>query len=278
MLNKDISNKKEDFTDSKRPDMLRALGVWMALAFITGFCNIAMSINPPLLNPGVIAASGETDAAPDSTSLVAQAFALIPDADLDILTKEMRKEMTIYMENDSVYRIRNIYSGQSWIDEMNQDYIRIHLTNVSNLQIKSLPYDKKGINLIMTIYTISGDPETADSTIKFYNLVNPESPDASLTELPIKNFFKLPNPKDFYDLKAGDLKSAGRKMSMDDIMEEMPFHTIEYSISPKGSDLTGRLTISNYLTMEARKRLEPYMRPELHWAWDGKHFSPTRCR
>lgn len=247
---------------------------WIILTLIAGFGEISMAITPPMLNPRGIQSSvgSETE---DFSSPVAKAFSLIPDADLDILTKDMRNEMTIYMENDSIYRIRNIYGGLSWIEEMNEDYLRVHLTDVSTLQIKALPYDKKGINLIMTIYTIAGEPETADSTIGFYNLLNPDSAEAMLTALPANKFFRLPDPKDFYDIKAGNLKDGKRKLTMGEIMEEMPFHTVDYTISPKGTDLCGRLTISNYLTMEARKRLEPYIRPELHWIWDGKHFSPA---
>ncbi len=247
----------------------------VSIAFMTVACISALAINPPLLNPKGIKAPAES-APNDSSSLVVQAFGLIPDADLDILTKDMRSEMSIYMENDSIFHIRNIYGGLSWIEEMNEDYLRIHLTDVSSLQIKSLPCQKKGINLIMTIYTISGEPETADSTIKFYNLLNPYSPEAILSPLPANKFFKLPDPKDFYDLKAGDAQAGERKLSMNDIMEEMPFHTVRYTISPQGNELTGELTMSNYLSMEARKRLNPYIRPTLRWIWDGKHFSQLK--
>lgn len=213
----------------------------------------------------------EADSIP-SYEIIAKAFRLIPDRDLDILTKPVRQDMVIYMENDSIYKARNIYTGFSWIEKMNPDYMRVHLTDVSNLQIKRLPTKKMGNPLIMTIYTIAGDSDTADSTIKFYTLADPASEDATLTELPMKKYFKLPDPKYFYDMKSGEEASLKEKMKLKDILEEMPFHTVAYTISPDSDQLTGRLTVSNYLTLETRKRLEPYIREELRWDWDGKSF------
>lgn len=208
-----------------------------------------------------------------ATSVVAEAFELIPDRDLDILTPSMRSDMIIYMQQtDSAYHIRNIYAGQSWIERMTEDYLRVHLTDVSDIQIKELPYSKKGQKLVMTIYTVAGEADTADSTIKFYTLGPNRNDSTVLTEVPAKKFFDLPNPKDFYDIKAGDESTTGRHLSMDDIMEEMPFHTVAYTIEPGKNVLTGHLTMSNYLTLEARRKIEPYLRPELQWAWDGKKW------
>ena len=207
-----------------------------------------------------------------SYEIIAKAFRLIPDRDLDILTKPVRQDMVIYMENDSIYKARNIYTGFSWIEKMTPDYMSVHLTDVSNLQIKRLSTKKAGNPLIMTIYTIAGDSDTADSTIKFYTLADPASGDATLTELPLKKYFKLPDPKCFYDMKAGGKDSSKDKMTLKDILEEMPFHTVAYTISPDSDQLTGYLTMSNYLTLESRKLIDPYIRPELKWYWDGKSF------
>lgn len=213
----------------------------------------------------------------DSMPAVARAFELIPDRDLDILTPSMRSDMAIYMhEADSSYRVRNIYSGLSWIEKMNPTYIKVHLTDISSLEIKELPWKSAGTALIMTIYTVSGESDTSDSTIKFYALSSSTGNSPSLTELPTGKFFRLPAPKDFYDLKSGDLKAGDHKLTLKDILYEMPFHTVAYSISPESDLLTGRLTMSNYLTLESRKRLEPYMRDELSWEWTGQKFKPVK--
>lgn len=213
--------------------------------------------------------SGLAEAADDDSlgNMAADAFLLIPDADLDLLPKTTRAQMAIYMANDSIYKARNIYTGLSWIEKMTSDYLKVHLTNVSSMEIKVLPAKKLKGKLIMTVYTIDGESSTSDSSIKFYLLSNPSTDDAYLTSLPMKKFFKLPNPKDFYDTKA-----VKKGMSIKELLDEMPFHTIAFSIAPDEDLLTGRLTIDNYLTLEQRKKIDPYIRSILTWEWDGEKF------
>lgn len=208
----------------------------------------------------------------EDTHPVEAALLLIPQRDLDLLTPSMREEMMISFNEGADYKTTNIYGGKSWIEDMNEDYMKVRLTEVSDLQIKALPGFKDPEQLIMTIYTISGESDTADSTIKFYNLTALANDTIAMKELPRKKFFELPHPKDFYDFKAGDLKAGNAKMTPDEIMEEMPFHTVAYTVSPKELTMTGRQTISNYLTIEASKKIEPYIRPELKWIWTGKKF------
>lgn len=201
----------------------------------------------------------------------AMAFLNIPETDLDILAPSQRNEMIIYMMNDSIYKRRNIFSGLSWIEKMTPDYMKVHLTDVSSLQIKILPQSKSknGQNLVMTIYTIAGETDTADSTIKFYNM-NVFGPDSiAIAELPSRKFFTLPDPKKFYNEEK--IKTDGEHLS--EMMQEMPFHTIAYEISEEGNTLTGKLTIDNYLTTEQRDRIDPYLIRTLRWQWNGKKFN-----
>lgn len=199
------------------------------------------------------------------SNVIASAFQEIPDRDLDLLTKQMRWEMAVYMEADSIYKQRNIFSGLSWIEKMTDDYMSVHLTNVSNLTLKRLDAPKlKSGYVVMSIYTITGENDTADSTIKFYT---PESPDTtSLLTLPTKRFFRIPSPSDFF------IEDKNGRMSRKALEALLPFHTVAYEISPSGDTLIGRPTIANYLTQELRAQIEPYLAKELKWEWDGKGF------
>lgn len=203
---------------------------------------------------------------------VMEAFMLIPNKDLDILVPRMREEMLIYMEADSIYKCRNVYTGLSWIEEMTPNYLRVHLTDVSSLQLRVLPTVSKGkqpSDLVMSIYTVSADSETADSTVKFYRLTDFGNDSVTLDPIAAKKFLAVPNPEDFYDKEKA--KAAGMKVK--EMMDEMPFHTIAYDITQgQPTELTGHLTMDNYLTVEQRDRLTPYLRKTLHWLWDGKKF------
>ncbi|MDE5843275.1 MAG: DUF3256 family protein [Muribaculaceae bacterium] len=218
----------------------------------------------------------ETGIAQDSLwTSVSDAFLLIPDKDLDILAQSQRNEMVIYMHADSVYKCRNVYTGLSWIEDMTQDYMRVHLTDVSSLQLKILPTGKLGTptrRLVMSIYTISGESDTADSTIKFYNLTKYTPDSITLTEVAARKYFTLPNPECFYNVDK--IKAEGMKLKT--LMAEMPFHTVAYTIPAEGNLLTGRLTIDNYLTTEQRDRMNPLLIKTLRWRWTGKKFEMER--
>lgn len=191
------------------------------------------------------------------TITAAEAFLNMPQQDLDLLTKSMRQDMLDYMvERDSIYKKTNIYMGQSWIETMKPDYLLIRLSEVSSLQIKLLKQPGNKLPIVMTVYTIDDGNGTADSTLKFFN--------NSMQELPTSKFITLPQPKDFYNLHKDSPVSAR------ELEEEMPFNTIQLTINPVSGDLTGELTSANGLTREQADRLNPYLRRELNWVWNGK--------
>lgn len=198
----------------------------------------------------------------------AEALQLMPVSDVPLLSEMMRFEMVTYkIEADSIKKVRNVFAGQSWIEEMTPDYLKVHLSDVSSLTVKRLDAPKmKGKNLIMSLYTIAGDSDTADSTLKFYSMSEDKDGTMALTALPTKRFFKLPAPSDFYVIPRDS------KMREKDLNEEFPFHTVEYTIDADSGVLTGRPTIDNYLTEEQRERLQPYLVKEIKWKWNGKEF------
>lgn len=197
--------------------------------------------------------------APD-TLTVSEAFMRLPHAELSILPPETRRDMLDYMEADSIAVRYNVYMGKSWIEKMTPDYMRVHLTDASSLELKMLPSsDKKNPFIAMSIYTIGADEADSDSTIKFFS--------SDMKPLNADKYFKLPDPKLFYNIPKDS------PIKLDDILEEMPFYTIRYSVSEADpAKLKGTLTISEHLTQEQRDRILPLISPELEWIWDGKKF------
>lgn len=196
---------------------------------------------------------------PADTITAATAFLRIPQQELDLLSLSMRQDMLDYMQQrDSVYKKANIYRGLSWIETLKPDYISVHLSEVSSLQIKLLPLKGSGLPLVMTVYTIDDGNGTADSTVSFY--------DNSMRPLPTGKYLKTPDPKDFYDIP----KDA--PVSRHDMEEAFPFYTFCMKVDPESGNLTGELTSANMLTLEQSELLKPYLRTALHWDWTGKNF------
>ena len=221
-------------------------------------CATAIAVCCLTLSALTEAKGAPTKAAAD-TITAAKAFLEMPQQDIDLLTRSMRQDMLDYMQlRDSVYKKANIYMGLSWIERLTPDYIQVHLSDVSSLQIRLL--DRKGSSLpvVMAIYTIDDGDGTADSTVSFF--------DNDMKPLPTSKFLRLPDPKDLYDIP----KDA--PLSLRDIEEIMPFATIKYTVNPESGRITGTLTSANRLTVEEAEKVKPYLRKELLWDWDGKRY------
>ncbi len=193
------------------------------------------------------------------TITAAKAFLKMPQQDLDLLTNSMRQDMLDYMQlRDSVYKKANIYMGLSWIEQLTPDYIRVHLSDVSSLQIRLL--DRKGseLPLVMAIYTVDDGNGTADSTVSFF--------DNDMKQLPASKFLPLPDPKNLYDIRKDS------PLSLSDLEKLMPFATISFTVDPESGNLTGTPTSANRLTVEQAEKVKPYLRKQLYWDWDGKRY------
>lgn len=217
----------------------------LALTAILAALNIGMA------NAAKIVQAADTISAPE-------AFLRIPQQDMELLPLSVRHDLYDYMQADSVAHLRNIFMGESWIEKMTPGYMKIHLSNASDIQIKILPRPK-ALPIVITVYTVSTDSLTADSTVKFY--------DNDMNELQSRNFIKLPSPKDFYDIPPQS------RLSLQNLLEIMPFYTIAYETSADTDVLSGRITCSEALTEEQRKIVDPYLRKTIRWNWNGKRYT-----
>ncbi|MBD5369667.1 MAG: DUF3256 family protein [Bacteroides sp.] len=193
------------------------------------------------------------------TITAAGAFLRIPDQDLDIILPGARRDMVDYMEADSIRKTRNIYGGLSWIEDMTPGYMKVHLTDVSSLQVKILPLGKDPAGMVMTIYTVSdGEGTGADSALKFYT--------PAMQELKLEKHFHTPDPKAFYRIP----KDA--PVTLKELEETVPFYTMEFTTGPSTTTLKGRVTADDHLTDEERRRIAPYRVADLLWIWDGRRY------
>lgn len=197
------------------------------------------------------------------TIKVSKAFIHLSEQGLDIIRRTVRQDMVDYMEADSIAKLANIYGGRSWIEEMTNDYMRVHLTDASSLQLRILyTLNKKLPQIVMSIYTVGEDTDAQDSTIRFY--------DTDFTELPRKNYFSLPKTSDYFSLPA---TKGAETPSIKDLEQDIPFYLTTYTVSASyPATLTGTLNLKEYLSEEQAGKYTPYLRPALKWIWTGKKF------
>lgn len=176
---------------------------------------------------------------------------------LDILTEGNRIDMLEYMRIDSVYNVHNAMEGFSHIERpFSQEYLKVSITPVSSLTIKVLPGNKK--NVIATSYTIGDSLLAADSDIRFY--------DEEMKEIEKKKIIKIASSKDFFDFSG--LKGDKKK----ELMELVPFPTVEYTLSPDNTTLTATLTVGSYMGKENLEKITPYLRRTRLYHWNGSRY------
>lgn len=177
---------------------------------------------------------------------------------LDILTESQRKDMLdYYTEADSVYNVLNVMEGFSHLNPpVKDDYLQVQITPVTCYTIRILPYkDKK---LAMTLYTVGDSVMAHDTEIRFY--------DMNMNELKRDKFIKTLSTEDFFDFKGVDGKLKK------EILQIIPFPTVEYSITPDGNKLKADLTVGAFLTKEDLEKVSPYMRRIREYRWDGSKW------
>lgn len=218
--------------------------------------NIAASA-ALLAASGLPAASATPSPALTDTVTASDAFVAMPAQTLDLLTRSMRLDMLEYWKIDSIADIANTMEGFSHLCRpVTDDWLKVQVTPVTTLTIRMLP-TRKG-RIAATVYTIGDSLQAADSEIRFY--------DAEMNELKRDRFIKTPSSEDFFDFKGVDHKLRKELLSL------VPFPTVEYTLSPDGTDLKARLTVGKYMGREDLEKITPYLRRDRVYHWTGSKY------
>ncbi|MCH5238673.1 MAG: DUF3256 family protein [Muribaculaceae bacterium] len=183
-------------------------------------------------------------------------FEKIESSAIEILPLSTRLDMLDYWDVDSVYKASNAMEGLSWLESVTPNYLKVHVTSVSSLEIKLLPLKKDKI--VMTIYTVGDSEQAEDSQVKFY--------DENLKELPTEKYLGMPQLKDFFEIPKG---SATK---MKEIEEMIPFPTIAFTANPDNDNLEARLTVEKYINQDDWNIAKLFVKPAVVLEWKkGKY-------
>lgn len=197
------------------------------------------------------AAVKNSDQPQDSLFTARHVFEEIHIPALEILPVTTRLDMLDYWDVDSVYKASNIMEGLSWLENVSPDFLKVHITAVSTLELKILPV-KKG-KIIMAISTVGDDVQAQDSEIKFY--------DENFRELPATKYLVMPHIKDFFYIPKG---SATK---MKEIENMIPFPTIAFTANPENNNLEARLTVEQYINQDDWNIAKLFVKPSITLEW-----------
>lgn len=206
-----------------------------------------------LLLSATLSAVAKTVEAGDSLTAT-RVLADIPLEVLDMLRVSARLDMIDYYEQlDSLHTVNDALGGNSRLERVAPDYLKLSVTPVSTLEIKILPYKKRDI--VMTLYTTGGEGIAKDTEVAFF--------DADLRPLPVDKFLKRPDIADFFNLKESDISEK-------ELKDILPFMAVEYSIGSEETPLRASLTTQEVLSEETKEILTPILKPSLTAEWKDK--------
>ena len=206
---------------------------------------------------------GEKEAAIVDSLTIRSVFSGLKEPSLDILPVSTRLDMLDYYESDSIYKAKNAMEGLSELVKVNPDYLKVRISDASDLQIKILPSKKYG-KVVMTIYTVGGDDKAADSELRFYN--------TGLQRIDGRNIMKEPALKEFFSIPKGSLTS------MKEIDGMIPFPTIEFGADGETDVLTARLTSGAYMNIDDYNIIKLFLKPEVRYVWDKDRFKIEKSK
>lgn len=220
-------------------------------------CRIILAIAAIAAASLPAAAAKPAPTAAADTLTAADVFLELPVNVLDIVPRSARFEMLEYYKVDSIYKAPNAMEGLSWLNSVEPDFLEVQITDVSTLQLRLLPLAKGG-RLIMTLYTVGGDSQAADTDIRFF--------DPQMNEMPRDKYFKLPHLKEFFNLK-------GAITSVKELETMIPFPTVHYTASAGSTDLKAELTVGEFMNQDDYRIIKVLLKPDgLTYVWDGKQF------
>lgn len=205
------------------------------------------------------ATAGEKIVEATDTLTARQVFVSLSSDFLDLLNPSTRQSMLDYYDNNSSKASYNDMQGESRIDTLTTDYMKVSLTDVSDLQIKVLPAKKKGY-VVATVYTIGDSGKGPDSEIRFFS--------ENLDPLPAGKCFKTPQLEDFISIPKGSITN------MKEIRTMVPFPTAVYNLFPGSDELKARLTVEDFVAPDDFNILKLFIAPDPVWKWDGGKFKP----
>lgn len=204
-----------------------------------------------------VAEAGAVERLDTAGFTASRAFISLDAPGIELLNRSSRLDLLDYMAADTLQTVYNSLDGETKLSRpLTSDYLKVQLTPVSTMTFRILPGKKE--NVLVTVYTLGGGSDAADSDVRFY--------DPAMTELKRDKYFKHARLENFLTKEGRNHKE---KQSLLDLI---PFPTVEYRLSPDNTSLTARLTVEGYLTQEDYEKVKPYLVPEIVYLWTGKNY------
>lgn len=179
-------------------------------------------------------------------------FELIPDAQLPHLKSDMRKGMVgIYELGQRPAQVPNQLNGICVLDTLSNDYLSMHTSDISTMDIKMLAEDSTSV--LAVVHTVKV-LDTKESNISFFT--------NTWSKLNTEKYFVAPTAKDFY--------MENENISLQEFTSLCTPLLIIYNI--EGDELKATIDPEKYLPVEVFKKISPALSNEpMRYNWNKKY-------
>lgn len=184
-------------------------------------------------------------------------FVAMPDQYIPQLENAWRKDLVDLYRSGKQARLQNTMNGYSSLDTLTSDFLRLQVTDRSQVEMKLLPLVNNS-QVLCVVTTVSGP--VPDSRINFYT--------TTWEPLEVSDFYK-PVDSEWFLNEDSDRQSP----SFIDATSRLDIDLRKYTLSPDNLTLTEEYTTPLYLGKADQKRVEAYLKksPKIY-TWEKFHF------
>jgi len=191
--------------------------------------------------------------AQDMTSV----FTAMPDQYIPQLEHAWRKDLVDLYTSGKESRLKNTMNGFSTLQKANERLpFCYRLTERSTVEMKLLPL-VNNTYVVCMISTVNGP--VPDSRIEFFT--------TNWEPLATSDLFTQPT-SDWYIKQGIDKKDEAYQ----EAASHLDMDLVQYRLSPDDQTLTAIYTTPQYLSQEAREKIEPYLIEPKVYTWQKYHF------
>lgn len=183
---------------------------------------------------------------------VRQMWTAMPDSLCRYLNRNLRLELVELKEMGVKAEVKNLLEGNSQLDTLTADYLRVRPSKAMTMELRRLPAAKDSVYCLLTTW----QGPAAYSVVDIYN--------SRWQRLSSQSFDKL-LPPDF--MHKPDTMTTARYEEL--LLVPDPC-LVKASLSPKDNSLSLSLSL-DLITKEERKEVEALL-SERTLMWDGKKF------
>ena len=185
-------------------------------------------------------------------------FVALPDSLSPLLTKVNRQDFGDFLESGMKAEVKNRFGNTSEMTKLTDDYLKINLTSVSQVEMKLLPVNDS-TKVICVAKTFNGP--VADTQLTFYT--------TAWEKIETTDFIQFPQKEEFYLQQV----TPEKRDSLEYLKGKADMMLVQASLSEKGQSLSLTYTVPAYLDKETADAIRAYLRKTpLRYEWQGGRF------